>query len=92
MFPTRTKHIETHYHFIWEKVLTQDTKLLRIRIEDEVAEIFTKGLGKTKFEVFWEALSVVDNKFAREIIIRMRLVYYVIKNTTIFWECINRTS
>lgn len=52
MFHPRTKHIETHYHFIWEKVLTQDTKLLKIQIEDEVAEIFTKGLGTTKFEVF----------------------------------------
>ena len=52
MFHARTKHIETHYHFIWEKVLTQDTKLLKIRIEDKVAEIFTKGLGTTKFEVF----------------------------------------
>ena len=91
MFHARTKHIETHYHFIWEKVLTQDTKLLKIRIEDKVAEIFTKGLGTTKFEVFWEALSVVDNKFAREIIIRVLLVSYVIKNTTILWECIDRT-
>lgn len=34
VFHAHTKHIETHYHFIREKVLTQDIELLKIRTED----------------------------------------------------------
>lgn len=64
VFHARTKHIETHYHFVQEKVLTQDIKLLKIRTEDQVVDIFTKALVKAKFEEFREALGVVNSKFA----------------------------
>lgn len=64
VFHARTKHIETHYHFVREKVLAQDIQLQKIRTEDQVADIFTKALGKAKFEVFRDALGIVDSKFA----------------------------
>ncbi|XP_039026046.1 secreted RxLR effector protein 161-like [Hibiscus syriacus] len=64
LFHARTKHIKTHYHFVREKVLTKDIQLQKIRTEDQVADIFTKALGKAKFEVFRSALGVVDIKFA----------------------------
>jgi len=64
VFHARTKHIETHYHFVREKVLTQDIELKKIGTEDQVADIFTKALTKAKFEVFRSALGVVDSKFA----------------------------
>lgn len=64
MFHARTKHIETRYHFVQEKVLTQDIELLKIRTGDQVVDIFTKALVKTKFKEFRESLGVVNNKFA----------------------------
>jgi len=64
VFHARTKHIETHYHFVREKVLTQDIELQQIGTGDQVADIFTKALAKAKFEVFRSALGVVNCKSA----------------------------
>ncbi|KAI3448749.1 hypothetical protein Pfo_005414 [Paulownia fortunei] len=64
VFHVRTKHIETRYHFVREKVLTHDIQLQKIRTEDQVGDIFTKALGKAKFEAFQSALGVVDSQFA----------------------------
>ncbi|XP_048226863.1 uncharacterized mitochondrial protein AtMg00810-like [Ricinus communis] len=76
VFHGRTKHIETHYHFVREKVLTQDIQLQKIRTEDQVADIFTKALGKAKFEVFRSALGVVDSKFALREVLQISETYY----------------
>ena len=51
MFHARLKHIETHYHFVREKVLSQDVELQKIHTNEQVADIFTKALSKLKFEV-----------------------------------------
>ena len=42
----RSKHIETHYHFVREKVLSQDVEFEKIHTNDQVADIFTKALAK----------------------------------------------
>ena len=64
VFHARTKHIETHYHFVREKVLTEDIELHKIQTKDQVADIFTKALAKAKLEVFRSALGVVSRQFA----------------------------
>ncbi|KAM7494627.1 hypothetical protein LguiB_029236 [Lonicera macranthoides] len=64
VFHARTKHIETHFHFVREKVLTQDIQLQKVRTEDQVADIFTKALATAKFEGFRNVLGVIDSKFA----------------------------
>lgn len=64
VFHARSKHIETHFHFVREKVLTQEIELQKVRTENQVADIFTKSLAKTKFEMFRAALGVGDSKFA----------------------------
>ncbi|KAL0451442.1 UNVERIFIED_CONTAM: Retrovirus-related Pol polyprotein from transposon RE1 [Sesamum latifolium] len=64
VFHARSKHIETHYHFVREKVLSQDIELQEIRTNKQVADIFTKALARAKFEEFREALGVIDNKLA----------------------------
>ncbi|MCO5563234.1 hypothetical protein L7F22_016871 [Adiantum nelumboides] len=51
-----TKHIEVHYHFIREKVLATEIDLVYVKTNDQVADIFTKALGKEKFCYFCEAL------------------------------------
>jgi hypothetical protein len=51
-YHARTKHIEVHYHFIREKVLTKEIDLIHVNIEDHVANIFTKALGIDKLRKF----------------------------------------
>ena len=50
MFHARTKHIATQYHFVREKVLSQEIKLHAIWTTEQVADGFTKALSKAKFE------------------------------------------
>ena len=64
VFHARTKHIEVRHHFIREKVLNQEVKLEGVCTNDQVADIFTKALAKSKFELFRAALGVVDREFA----------------------------
>ena len=59
MFHARSKHIETHCHFVREKVLSQDVELLKIHTNEQVADIFTKALAKVKFEAFRKSLGVI---------------------------------
>lgn len=50
VFHARTKHIEVHYHFIREKVLQDEIHMELTPTEEQVANIFTKGLNTKKFE------------------------------------------
>ena len=52
VFHARTKHIEVHYHFIREKVLSGEIDLEYVNIEEQVADIFTKALGAEKLRRF----------------------------------------
>jgi hypothetical protein len=58
VFHAQTKHIEVHYHFIREKLLIGEIELNHIPISDQVADIFTKPLGKQKFLLFQKALGL----------------------------------
>lgn len=64
VFHARTKHIQTHFHFVREKVLGEDIEFLWIPTQEQVADGFAKPLAKAKFEVFRKALGVVDSEFA----------------------------
>ncbi|RVW35720.1 Retrovirus-related Pol polyprotein from transposon RE1 [Vitis vinifera] len=59
VFHARTKHVEVHYHFIMEKVLEEEVELKQINSEDQVADLFTKGLSGSKFESFCHQLGMV---------------------------------
>ena len=52
VFHARTKHIEVHYHFIREKVLSGEIDLEYVNTEEQVADIFTKALGVEKLQRF----------------------------------------
>ena len=47
------------YHFIREKVLQEEIKLEKVKTEDQVADLFTKGLNGNKVENFCCKLSMV---------------------------------
>ncbi|KAM1630317.1 hypothetical protein ACFX2K_018465 [Malus domestica] len=58
VFHARTKHVEVHYHFIREKVLQEDIEMRQINTDDQIADLFTKGLITGKFEKFRRQLSM----------------------------------
>ena len=54
-----TKHIDVHFHFICQTVISGDVELLYIPTERMVANIFTKFLARVKFERFRTELNVM---------------------------------
>ena len=60
MFHARTKHVEVHYHFIREKVLKEEIEMQQIKTDDQVANLFTKGLNTGKHESFRCQLNMVQ--------------------------------
>lgn len=54
----RTKHIDVRYHYLRNLVLEGRYVLDQISTEDQVADIFTKGLPKKTFEKFVEKMSL----------------------------------
>ena len=46
---SRTKHIDTRYHFVRQCVEDKKIEIDFVRSEDQLADIFTKALGKAKF-------------------------------------------
>ncbi|KAF7810522.1 putative mitochondrial protein [Senna tora] len=67
VFHARTKHVEVHYHYIREKVLRGDIEVKYISTDNQIADIFTKGLSGTKFEDFREKLGMISRTTIREI-------------------------
>ena len=54
----RTKHIDVRYHFIREKQLDETIKTEAIGTSSQLADIFTKGLPRTRFEKLRQDLGV----------------------------------
>lgn len=59
VFHARTKHVEVHYHFLREKVLKEEIEMRQIKTDDQVADLFTKGLSIGKCEGFRYQLNMV---------------------------------
>ena len=56
----KTKHIDTRYHFIRQCVEDKKIEILFIRTEDQLADIFTKALGRLKFQEMRGRIGVCD--------------------------------
>jgi hypothetical protein len=54
MFHDRSKHIEIKYHYIIDMVQRKVVHVWYLPAHEQIAYIFTKLLGKTKFEYFHE--------------------------------------
>ena len=46
----RTKHIDTRYHFIQQCIEDKNIEIVFIRTENQLPDIFTKALGRMKFQ------------------------------------------
>ena len=60
VYHTHTKHIEVAFHFIQEKVVNRDVKIIYISTLNEVADIFTKCLTSSWFQFLKDKLMVYD--------------------------------
>ncbi|GKB89760.1 hypothetical protein Tco_0962032, partial [Tanacetum coccineum] len=47
---SQSKHIDIRYHFIEEQVENEVVELYFVRIEYQLADIFTKALGREKLD------------------------------------------
>ena len=58
------KHIDTQFHFVWEKFKSKEIFIEYCKTCDNMADIFSKPLGKIKFELFRGMLGIEDNPFS----------------------------
>ena len=58
VFHAGTKHIEVHYHFVRERVLSGEVELQYVPTDWQTADIFTKPLGLDKLRQFSGALGL----------------------------------
>jgi hypothetical protein len=61
VFHDRSKHIEIKYHYIRDMVQRKAVHVQYLPTHEQIADIFTKPLAKTKFEYFRERLGLVKN-------------------------------
>lgn len=60
VFHARTKHIELNYHFIREQVLAKQIVLHHVSSDAQIADIFTKALSVSRFQLLKTKLMVSE--------------------------------
>ena len=66
MFHDRSKHIDIRYHFIRD--MRGAVRLDHIGIDEQVADILTKPLGKVKFLTFSENLGILERPYSEGLV------------------------
>jgi hypothetical protein len=61
VFHDISKHIEIKYHYIRDMVQRKTIHIQYLRTHENIIDIFTKPLAKTKFKNFCERLGLVEN-------------------------------
>ena len=59
-YHNRTKHIDICHHFVRERVVSKEIKVIYCPTENMIADIMTKGLPKATFEAMRDLLGVYD--------------------------------
>jgi hypothetical protein len=63
IFHARTKHIELDYHFVREKIVTHQLTMKFICSADQLGDLFTKSLARTRFLLLHDKLHVFPKQF-----------------------------
>jgi hypothetical protein len=61
VFHDKSKHIEIKYHYIRDMVQRKSVHVYYLSTHEQIADVFTKPLARTKFEYFHERLGLVEN-------------------------------
>ena len=78
MMSERTKHLDTSYFVIRDFIDDKDVKVERVNTNDNVADIYTKPLGRRKFERFRDMMGVVPGAHTRDVTSRDRGSYILL--------------
>jgi len=62
VFPGRSKHIETRFHFIRESVENGKVAVRHVNTDDQLADIMTKPLGRVRFQQLRLKIGIVNIK------------------------------
>ena len=62
VFHERSKHIDTKYHFIRECIEMGTIEMEHVSTQDQLADIFTKALGRVKFKEMRQRLGMREVK------------------------------
>jgi hypothetical protein len=54
----RTKHVEINLHFVRDRVIVGDVRVLHVPTTSQFADIFTKGLLSSTFVEFCSSLNI----------------------------------
>ncbi|GJV41453.1 hypothetical protein Tco_1419893 [Tanacetum coccineum] len=60
VFHERTKHIEVDYHYIRDELVSGNLDALHVHTKEQVADFFTKAIGKAQFDYLLRKLRVQD--------------------------------
>lgn len=58
VFHARTKHMGIKYHFIGDTETNKEIELKHCRIEDQLADIFTKALQRAKSKLLQDKIGI----------------------------------
>jgi hypothetical protein len=64
LFHSKTKHVNTNYHFIKTLINNDIIKPQYCPFEDQTSDIFTKPLGRIKFTKFRDEISICKNELS----------------------------
>ena len=59
VFHHRSKHIDTHFHYIRDLVEDGSVEVEHITTEEQLADLLTKGLGRARFQELMAKIRVV---------------------------------
>ena len=66
IFHGKTKHFKLKYYFLREVQKNKELKLIYCKTEDHLADIFTKPLLKTRFEILRNKIGIFSKRFKEE--------------------------